>query len=154
MPEYDPNRDIAPPLSQYADHILVDDVGPGGLGRGVEFWKVLLHRTLATRIRNDQAAAVMNDTDTTPLTDEQKPPRLAADRSPAAIDPDMVAKISEACDTLSKRLDDFEAAQEQRRDAERAERRAAAALDEAERLFTTPDPEDEDQEPEDRPKPN
>jgi hypothetical protein len=52
----------------------------------------------------------------TPLTDEQKPPRLAADEKQAAeIDPETLQQIEEACDRLDERLTAFEA----RRDAER-----------------------------------
>jgi hypothetical protein len=113
MPEYDPTRDIAPPLSQYADDILVDDVGPGGLGRGVPFWKVLLHRTLATRLRADSAARPSNKTAASALPDEKKPPPLAADSAKAEF-ADAVAALKRRkyyadlyakCDELEARCD-------------------------------------------------
>jgi hypothetical protein len=131
MTDYDPNLDWTPPKRVLGDDILVDDPELGG---EVEFWKSLLYRTAKARharihrVRADSA-----------LTDERQPPRLAADRRAAKID-EVNAKI----DALNKRLDVFEArkAIEAQRDA--AEARAEKALLDAERIFTTPEPGEDD----------
>ena len=64
-----------------SDDVLVDDVGPDGLGRNQPFWKVLLwhtaegaHRVFATIAPPVGASSLERRTD--------KPPRLAADEEP------------------------------------------------------------------------
>ena len=44
-PDYDPNLDWVPPAKVYMDEVLVNDVGPDGLGPNQPFWKVLLWHT-------------------------------------------------------------------------------------------------------------
>ena len=39
-PDYNPNLDWYPLKPVYGDDVLVDDVGPDGLGRNQPFWKV------------------------------------------------------------------------------------------------------------------
>jgi hypothetical protein len=126
--EYDPDADFVPPRKQYADDILVDDVGPGGLGRGVPFWKVLLWRTASARTRarvlND-AAEVADQPQTSTANPEDQPPPLVADAAEpkltTRIDPQLIEAMEQAIDALTTRLDKLE-----------AERRAEATLTELE----------------------
>jgi hypothetical protein len=68
---------FVPPRRIFADDILVDDVEPGGLGRNVPFWKVLLWRTAQVRARARADAASV-----TPVRDEDLPSRLVTDAEP------------------------------------------------------------------------
>jgi hypothetical protein len=68
---------FVPPRRIIADDILVDDVEPGGLGRNVPFWKVLLWRTAKAR-----AMARADSAKVTPVRDEDLPPPLVADAAP------------------------------------------------------------------------
>jgi hypothetical protein len=65
---------FVPPRRIFADDILVDDVEPGGLGRNVPFWKVLLWRTAQAR-----AHARADSAKVTPVRDEDLPPPPVAD---------------------------------------------------------------------------
>jgi hypothetical protein len=119
--EYDPDADFVPPKRQYADDILVDDMGPSGLGRGVEFWKVLLWRTASARTRarvlND-AAEVADHPQRTTGDPEDHPAPLIAD---SATDPQLLEALERAINKLSARLDRLE-----------KEREAKIALEELE----------------------
>jgi hypothetical protein len=106
--EFDWNADWVPPRKQYMDDIPVIDPEIGK----VPLWKSILWNT--AKLRNAMARA---DSDgPTPLTDEQKAPRLAADETPAQAtlsDEDLKA-MEELIDKLDQRLTALEA----RRDAE------------------------------------
>jgi hypothetical protein len=92
MSEFDPRYGLDPPRKLYADDILVDDVGPGGLGRGVEFWKVLLWRT--SNARAQEQGVVRADSAAEPaISDEEA--ELAK----------ILQHVSAACDKISARLD-------------------------------------------------
>jgi hypothetical protein len=71
-----------------------------------------MQAVLIEHARADSARAQV-----TPLTDEQKPPRLAADEKSAraTISAEDLERINDVCDALAARLDRVEA----RRDAER-----------------------------------
>ena len=103
-PDYDPNLDWYPPAKVYGDDVLVNDVGPDGLGRDQPFWKVLLWHTAKARtemIRADSAA-----TGVSALAEEDKPPRLAADEEP--IPSEVLSAIEQKIEELSIRLDNYE----------------------------------------------
>jgi hypothetical protein len=69
---------FVPPRKVYADDLIVDDPLPGGLGKNVEFWRVLLwYSTLARKAR--QAASRADAAPHHPVRDEDQPPPLAAD---------------------------------------------------------------------------
>jgi hypothetical protein len=116
--EYDPayGLELRPPAKLYADNILVDDVGPGGLGKDVPFWKVLLMRTASARamVRADSAAAEMIRADSVAAETVQAPPPPASEPElepePPPLDPDeadlaeMLSLVSEACASISGRL--------------------------------------------------
>src|SRR5271170_2733020 len=88
MAEYDPayGLELRPPAKLYADSILVDDVGPGGLGKDVPFWKVLLMRTASARamVRADSVAAEMVQAPPPPAPEPEPEP----EPEPPPLDPD------------------------------------------------------------------
>jgi hypothetical protein len=109
--------DIVPPLKQYADDILVDDIGHGGLVRGVPFWKVLLFRTMKARIINDAAtrgkSADQPQHDTAP-PEKLAPPVVADETAETAsasphVSPAVIAALEAKVADLTARLDRFEA---------------------------------------------
>jgi hypothetical protein len=105
-PDYDPNLDWHPPKPVYGDDVLVDDIGADGLGRNQPFWKVLLWHTAKARtemLRADSAAVGARA-----LGEPDKPPRLAADEEPPAIDPDVLDLIESKVDELAARIDRLE----------------------------------------------
>jgi hypothetical protein len=111
---------FVPPRKVFADDLLVDDVGPGGLGRNVPFWKVLLWRTAQARARI-QAVARADGAKVTPVRDEDKPPRLAADAKP---DPEEAQRREAQMNDFLTKLDEFE----QRMSVLEARKRANDAL--------------------------
>jgi hypothetical protein len=135
-PDYDPCADWIPPKPIRGDDILVDDAGPGGLGRNVPFWKVLLWHTARARTEQARADSAVAHT---PLHDEEKPPPLVADaveRAPPepAIPPEVLSAIEAKIDELNERLDRFE----RMREAEQA------LLDLEERMKQEMSPSDDD----------
>jgi hypothetical protein len=105
---YDPNADWIEPKRVYMDDLLIVDPV---LGK-VPFWKSLIYNS--AMLRNAVERQQRNDSaEPTPLTDEQKPPRLAADDT--TLSDDDLAKIEKAVDALDQRLSALEA----KRDAER-----------------------------------
>ena len=131
-PDYDPNLDWYPPKPVYGDDVLVDDVGPDGLGRNQPFWKVLLWHTAKARtemLRADSAAV-----GTSSLGESDKPPRLAADEEP--IPSEVLSAIEQKIDELSIRLDNYE----------RMKRAEQALLDLEDRIEAElrPSPDDDD----------
>ncbi|HZZ22323.1 MAG TPA: hypothetical protein VFE60_07000 [Roseiarcus sp.] len=134
-PDYDPNLDWHPPKPVYGDDVLVDDIGADGLGRNQPFWKVLLWHTAKARtemLRADSAAVGARA-----LGEPDKPPRLAADEEPPAIDPDVLELIESKIDELAARMDGLE-----RRKA--AEEALLALEDEIERMYPASDDNDDD----------
>ena len=102
-PDYDPCADWIPPAKVYGDDILVNDVGPDGLGPNMPFWKVLLWHTAKARtemLRNDSAVGA------SALGYEDKPPRLAADEEP--IPSEVLSAIEQKIEELATRLDAYE----------------------------------------------
>jgi hypothetical protein len=100
--DYDPCADWIPPAKVHMDDILVDDIGPDGLGRDKPFWKVLLWHTAKARtemIRADSAGAS--------TLAEDKPPKLAADEEPA-IPTEVLSAIEQKIAELATRLDAYE----------------------------------------------
>ena len=109
---YDPNADWIPPRPVYMDDLLIVDPV---LGK-VPFWKSLIYNS--AMLRNAVERQQRNDSvEHTPLRDEDKPPRLAADEkaAQATLSDDDLATIEKAVDALDQRLAQLEA----RRDAER-----------------------------------
>jgi hypothetical protein len=99
-PDYDPYADWIPPAKVYMDDIPVLDPE---LGK-VPFWKSLLWATARARtemLRNDSAAG-----NASALTEEDKPPRLAADEEP--IPSGLLDAIEQKVEELSIRLDNYE----------------------------------------------
>jgi hypothetical protein len=137
---YDPNDDWVPPKPIHGDDILVDDAGPGGLGRNQPFWKVLLWHTARARteMRRADSAVAAEPSTLWVAPSDQLTPRLAADRV-AAIDADVLEAVEQAIDDLTARLDRYE-----RRMA--AEAALTALEDEIDRL-SPPSQDDETHEP-------
>jgi hypothetical protein len=71
------------------------------------------------------------------LAEEDKPPRLAADEEPPAIDPDVLDAIESKIDELATRMDRLER-------AKRAEEALLALEDEIERRYPASDDDDDD----------
>jgi hypothetical protein len=95
----------------------------------VPFWKSLIYNTAKLRNAVERADSVAKPNS---MRDEDRPPRLAADR-----DPDILKSITDMVDALEQRITDME-----RRRA--AEAIAEKALIDAERTFTSEPDECED----------
>ena len=122
--DYDAYADWVPPAKQYMDDIPVFDPE---LGK-VPFWKSLLWATSKARtemIRADSVGA-------SSLSEEDKPPRLAADEEP--IPPEVLNAIESRIEELSIRLDNYE----------RVKRAEQALLDLEERIEAQLPPSDDD----------
>jgi hypothetical protein len=120
---YDPNADWIPPKPVYMDDLLIVDPV---LGK-VPFWKSLIYNS--AMLRNAVERQQRNDSvETTPLREEDKPPRLAADeRAAQALSDEDLKKIEDAVDRLDERLTKLEA----RKDAERKLLELEDALEES-----------------------
>jgi hypothetical protein len=101
--DFDWNADFVPPRKQYMDDIPVIDPEIGK----VPLWKSILWNT--AKLRNAMARA--DSAETTPLTDAQKPPPLAADEagSGATLSAEDLQMIEDAVDALDARLTKLEA---------------------------------------------
>jgi hypothetical protein len=126
---YDPNMDWVPaPISPADEFVTVDtSFGP------MEKWKA---RALAIGWFQRAVQEVRDDSvEAAPITEEQKPPDLAADESEPVLSDEDLGRINDACDAIEARLDRLE------------RRRAAEAVlealeDEVERM--TPEGERDD----------